>query len=277
MIKFIAKKDDVNRILFKFLIKVCDNVPISKIEKIFRQKDIKVNGKRTNDKQYKLQLDDIVEIYGISDPFKEKTENTSTINFKVIYEDKNIIIVDKAVNIAMHSEENSLDNQILKYLNYHKTSSFKPASIGRLDKKTSGLVIYAKNYAALVEFETKQVNFEKVYQFVSDFDDDMLDITVKLKKDIKNEKMIVDQTFGVKARTIFYKEGMRKYARIITGKKHQIRATLSYLKYPILGDIKYGGKFAKRLFLHSYSIKLNNLANGFEEYNGQIFISYPHW
>ncbi|MBN0970950.1 RluA family pseudouridine synthase [Mycoplasma phocoeninasale] len=277
MMKFIAKNDDVNRILFKYVVKMCNNVPISKIEKIFREKDIKVNGIRTKDKQYKVQLGDVIEIYGITDAFKAQEENLAKINFKVIFEDKNLLIVDKATNIAMHSEENSLDKQIFKYLNYRKTSSFQPASIGRLDKKTSGIVIYAKNYKTLVEFEAKQHDFEKVYQFVSDFDEDILDITVRLKKDIKNEKMVVDPKFGVKARTIFYKENKRKYARIMTGKTHQIRATLAYLNCPILGDLKYGGKFAKRLFLHSYSIKLKNLSEEFDEYNGQIFISLPKW
>ncbi|WP_027122554.1 pseudouridine synthase [Metamycoplasma spumans] len=277
MIKLKAKKDDVGRILFKYLVRVLDNVPISRIEKIFREKDVKVNGVRTKDKQYKVQLDDVIEIYGLQDAFKPAEKNTSQINFKLIYEDKNIMIIDKATNIAMHSEENCLDDQVLKYLNYKKTSSFRPASIGRIDKKTSGLVVYAKNYKTLVEFEQKQNQFDKVYQFVSDFDEDLLDITVRLKKDIKNEKMVVDQNFGIKAHTIFYKEGNRKFAKILTGKKHQIRATLSYLKYPILGDIKYGGKWAKRMYLHSYSITFHGLSEEFSEYNEQIFIAQARW
>lgn len=277
MNKFKTKKDDVGRILYKYLIKVCDNVPKSRIERIFREKDVKVNGIRTNDKQYKLQLGDEIVVYGIKEVAKPEKRNTSNINFKVIYEDKNLLIVDKAVNIAMHSEENCLDDQIHKYLNFKKTSSFVPASIGRIDKKTSGLVVYAKNYKTLVVFDEYQKHFEKVYQFVADFNQEKLDITVRLEKDIKNEKMKVNPDFGIKARTILYKEGNRSYAQIITGKKHQIRATLEYLKSPILGDVKYGGKRAKRMYLHSYSVKFLNLPKEFEEYNEQIFISQPRW
>lgn len=277
MNKFKAKKDDVGRILYKYLLKICDNVPKSRIERIFREKDIKVNGIRTNDKQYKLQLGDEIIVYGISEIAKPEKKNTANINFKVIYEDKNLLIVDKATNVAMHSEENCLDDQIHKYLNFKKTSSFVPASIGRIDKKTSGLVVYAKNYKTLVVFDEYQKHFEKVYQFVSDFNEDKLDITVRLEKDIKNEKMRVNPDFGIKARTIFYKEGNRSYAQILTGKKHQIRATLEYLKTPILGDTKYGGKRAKRLYLHSYSVKFLNLPEEFSEYNNQIFISQPRW
>ncbi|MGX9364249.1 pseudouridine synthase family protein [Mycoplasma sp. 527] len=277
MNKFRAKKDDVDRILYKYILKVCDNVPKSRIEKIFREKDIRVNGVKTNDKQYKLQLDDEIIVYGISEIQKPKKRNTANINFKVIYEDKNILIVDKATNIAMHSEENCLDDQVHKYLNFKKTSSFVPASIGRIDKKTSGLVVYAKNYKTLVVFDEYQKYFEKIYQFVADFNEEKLDITVRLEKDIKNEKMRVNPDFGIKARTIFFKEGNRSYAQIVTGKKHQIRATLEYLKSPILGDTKYGGKKAKRLYLHSYSIKFQNLPDEFNEYNNQIFISQPRW
>ncbi|MDC8913517.1 RluA family pseudouridine synthase [Metamycoplasma hyosynoviae] len=274
---FKAKNNDINRSLFKYLVRMLDNVPISRIEKLFREKDIKINGKRTNDKQYKLQLDDEIIVYGLSDIQKELQHNSSQINFSVIYEDKNLLIVDKHYDIAMHSEENCLNDQVLKYLNYKKTSSFIPSSIGRIDKKTSGLVVYAKNYKTLVEFEEKQNHFEKIYQFVSDFQEPYKEVTVRLKKDIKNEKMVVDENFGVKAKTIFKIEGNRKYAQILTGKKHQIRATLEYLKAPILGDLKYGGKRARRMFLHSYSITFKNLGEDFEEYNNQTFICHPHW
>ncbi|MBN4089436.1 RluA family pseudouridine synthase [Mycoplasma enhydrae] len=277
MNKFKAKKDDVGRILFKYVLKVCDNVPKSRVEKLFREKDIKVNNVRTNDKQYKLQLGDEITIYGISEVSKPQKQNSASINFRLIYEDKNLLIIDKAKNIAMHSEENCLDDQVHKYLNFKKTSSFVPSSIGRLDKKTSGIVAYAKNYKALVVFDECQNNFERVYQFVSDFNQNKLDITVRLEKDIKNEKMRVNPDFGIKARTIFYKDGNRNYAQIITGKKHQIRATLEYLKCPILGDTKYGGQKAKRLYLHSYSIKFLGLPEEFSEYNDQIFISHPKW
>ncbi|WP_412031821.1 pseudouridine synthase [Metamycoplasma buccale] len=277
MIKLKAKENDVDRTLFKYLVKILDNVPISRIEKVFREKDIKVNGIRTKDKQYKIKLNDDIEVYGIVSPTKPFLQNEANINFKVIYEDKNLIIIDKPVNIAIHSEPNCLDDQVLKYLNYKKTSSFKPSSIGRLDKKTSGLIIYAKNYAALVEFQEKQKCFDKIYQFVSNFNDEKLDITVRIKKDIENEKMEVDPKFGVKARTIFWVDNNKKFAQIMTGKKHQIRATLSYLKCPILGDTKYGGERAKRMFLHSYSLTFHKLSQDFEEYNEQIFISQPKW
>ena len=274
----IAKNNDVNRSLFKYLVIMLNNVPISRIEKLFRLKDIKVNGIRTNDKQYKLKLGDEIIVYGLNDLFKENVESKVEINFSVIYEDKNLLIIDKAKNVAIHSEENCLNEQVLKYLNYKKNSSFVPSSIGRLDKKTSGLILYAKNYKTLVEFEEKQKYFDKVYQFVSDYNiPDKKIVTVRIKKDITNEKMVVDSKFGVQAKTAFWIDGNRKYAQILTGKKHQIRVTLQNIGFPILGDTKYGGKRARRMFLHSYSITFHNLSEDFSEYNEQIFICSPHW
>ncbi len=274
----IAKNNDVNRSLFKYLVIMLNNVPISRIEKLFRLRDIKINGIRTNDKQYKLKLGDEIIVYGLNDLFKENIESKVEINFSVIYEDKNLLIIDKSKNVAIHSEENCLNEQVLKYLNYKKNSSFVPSSIGRLDKKTSGLILYAKNYKTLVEFEEKQKYFDKVYQFVSDYNiPDKKIVTVRIKKDIANEKMVVDSKFGVQAKTAFWIDGNRKYAQILTGKKHQIRVTLQNIGFPILGDTKYGGKRARRMFLHSYSITFHNLSEDFSEYNEQIFICSPHW
>lgn len=274
----IAKNNDVNRSLFKYLVIMLNNVPISRIEKLFRLRDIKINGIRTNDKQYKLKLGDEIIVYGLNDLFKENVESKVEINFSVIYEDKNLLIIDKTKNVAIHSEENCLNEQVLKYLNYKKNSSFVPSSIGRLDKKTSGLILYAKNYKTLVEFEEKQKYFDKVYQFVSDYNiSDKKIVTVRIKKDIANEKMVVDTKFGVQAKTAFWIDGNRKYAQILTGKKHQIRVTLQNMGFPILGDTKYGGKRARRMFLHSYSITFHNLSEDFSEYNEQIFICSPHW
>ncbi|QJR44032.1 pseudouridine synthase family protein [Mycoplasma miroungirhinis] len=279
MKQFKATKNDQGRSLFKFIIKRADNVPISKIEKVFRKKDIKVNNIRTNDKQYKIQENDVVTIYGIEDTTKDNENifNKANITFKKVYEDDDILIVDKKAGIAMSNELNCLNDQVLTYLKFQKTDSFIPDSIGRLDKVTSGLVIYAKNYATLVEFKQKQENFIKIYQFLSDINQNKV-VTVKLIKDVEKQKMKVsNDKQGTKAITRFFVENNKKYAEIKTGKKHQIRATLEYLGFPILGDTKYGAKKSHRVFLHSYSITIRNLDKKWDHLNDQQFISYPKW
>lgn len=275
LVKFTASKNDENRTLFKYLVKQLNNIPISRIEKLFRLKDIKINNVRTNKKDYKLKENDLIEIYGVFDFVQNNLVlNDINIKFEKIFEDDNILIVEKPINVAIHSEQNCLDYQVLSYLNYNKKDSFQPSHVGRLDKATSGLVIYAKNYASLVELNNKNNYFEKYYELKSDFPWIRKKITLYGKKDHKNQKIIVsDKNIGYKMETLFFRDNNRKYAQIFTGKKHQIRLSLQYFNYPIYGDKKYGGIKEKRLFLHCCKLILHNLENNLEYLNGIAFIS----
>lgn len=128
MFKAYATKNDHGRTLFKFLINSLDNVPISKIESLFRKKDIKVNGNRKVTKQQLIFENDEIIVYGVQNVQKNIANhlNNTQINFKKIYEDNNILIIDKKQGIAMHSEPNCLNDQVLQYLNFKKNDSFIP-------------------------------------------------------------------------------------------------------------------------------------------------------
>jgi 23S rRNA pseudouridine955/2504/2580 synthase len=273
--KLIASKNDEGRIIFKFLINVFSDVPISRIEKIFRKNDIKINGKRKIVKNYKLQENDEIVVYGLeSNP--EVKIITAEINFYVVFEDDNILIVNKPSGIEMHDSSNSLDNQVKKYLDFVKTDSFVVSSIGRLDKLTSGIVIYAKTYKALRELKEKQGSFYKEYLIVSDLPKDIT-TRLYLKKDEKNQKIEVSK--GVTrslAITEFYIKRRKKFAVLKTGKKHQIRVSLAHLGYPIYGDKKYGGKNFHYFGLHSCKITFDDLEY-LDYLNGKSFNSDPNW
>ena len=278
LIKLKATKNDQNRTIFKFLIKQLNNVPISKIEKIFRQKDLKINGKRTNDKTYKIVENDLIEVYGIDDVSKKNPVYQAPILFKVIYEDRNILVVDKPIDVAIHGEPNCLDEQVLTYLKYQKVDSFQPSHVGRLDKATSGLMIYAKTYQALVQLNQKTNYFQKYYQLKSDFPWVKKHVVLYAHFDAKKQQMVLsDKVNKNKMETIFFKEQNQQYAQILTGKKHQIRLTLAHLNYPIYGDKKYGGPYAKRLLLHCTKIVLNHLANDLAYLNEIAFVSQIKW
>lgn len=278
--KITATKNDQGRSLYKLLSKYFDNVPKSKLEQLFRKKDIKVNGKRNLPKDYAVQEGDQIWVYGISDVSKEEEIIKVNHNFTILHEDANILVIDKKEGISIHDGDNCLDNQVLSYLKYKKTDSFKPSHIGRLDKETSGIIVYGKTYEAVVQFNNATNNFTKKYLFISDFNYDKKEVvlyqyidkeTQKLKfspKERENSKM---------AHTILTYDGKRKEAEILTGRKHQIRIALKFLGYPIYGDKKYGGKKAKRLMLHSYYLKLNGLEGALKYLNGLEFISHPKW
>ncbi|UWD34142.1 RluA family pseudouridine synthase [Mesomycoplasma molare] len=284
MKKIKATFNDQGRTLFKFLIKYLNNVPLSKIEKLFRLKDVKINGKRTNDKKYKIKENDLIEIYGIDNQLmnssfiNENSYSNIIRNFEIIYEDKNILIINKDEKTAIHSEENSLDFQVLKYLKFKQIDSFIPSHIGRIDKNTSGIVVYAKNYNSLVQLKEKQSFFEKIYIFKSDIIiNEKTKTSFYLEKDDKKRKMKVVEKSKDLAITEFFMENNKKLAKLITGKKHQIRVTLSKMGFPIYGDKKYGGKKDFRLFLHSYRIKFNNLTDELDYLNNKEFICFPKW
>lgn len=277
LIKINATKNDEGRILFKFLVKYLNNVPISAIEKLFRLKNIKLNGKKTNNKAYRIQAGDEIFVYGIEEARVDVLSNT-IIKFKIIYEDQNILVIDKPINVSMHGFVDSLDQQVLTYLKFKQVDSFKPASIGRLDRVTSGLIIYAKNYKALVQLNDKVNKFEKYYQLKSDFPWIKKEVKFYGRKNLKTYEMeLFDNPPGVEMKTIFFRDKNKKYAKIITGKKHQIRLTLKHLFYPIYGDRKYGGKFDQRVYLHSYKIVFNSLENELEYLNGTQFICDIKW
>lgn len=277
LIKIKATKNDEGRILFKFLVKYLNNVPISAIEKLFRLKDIKLNGKRTSNKAYRIQVGDEILVYGIEEARVDVSSNT-IVKFKIIYEDENILVIDKPINVSMHGFVDSLDQQVLTYLKFKQVDSFKPASIGRLDRVTSGLVVYAKNYKALVQLNDKVNKFEKYYQLKSDFPWIKKEVKFYGRKNLKTHDMqLFDNPPGIEMKTVFSQDKNKKYAKILTGKKHQIRLTLKHLSYPIYGDHKYGGKFDKRVYLHSYKIVFNSLENELEYLNGTQFICDIKW
>ncbi|MCU9934880.1 pseudouridine synthase [Mycoplasmopsis cynos] len=284
MFEILATKNDAGRTLFKLLSKYLNNISKSKLEKIFRKRDIKVNNLRISDKSLKINQGDKIVVYGVYDAQKDVEIPKINVNLDILYEDQNILIVDKKNNIPVHGKNDSLDNVVLTYLKYTKVDSFKPSHVGRLDKETSGLIVYAKNYKTLVELNANTAYFKKKYIFKSDLillENSRLDIEIYLYKDELNRKMKFskEKVPNAKlARTLFYLDKKDKIAELLTGRKHQIRATLSYLKKPIYGDKKYGGKKEKRLMLHAFYIQFNNLKDELKYLNKQEFwTKKPKW
>ena len=161
MRKIVVEKNDAGQRLDKFMHKFFKSaMPTSMIYKSIRKKRIKINGKRGNEADI-LQVGDVLEMY-INDEFfeTEKTPVTKVkADFDVVYEDENIILIDKRAGIVVHDDDNgtvnTLVNQLYSYLmdkgeyNPDKENSFVPSLCNRIDRNTSGIVIAAKNAAAL--------------------------------------------------------------------------------------------------------------------------------
>ncbi|MDW2891254.1 RluA family pseudouridine synthase [Mesomycoplasma ovipneumoniae] len=280
MIEFSVSENQVGQKLIQLVKKLLLNFNYNEIQKLFRNKKIKVNNKAESQK-YLLALGDRVLIFNP----KKEVQNQKKIpkiktNLKIIYQDSNILIVEKPKDLQVHGGNSNLDLAVWNYLKIEKTDVFMPSHVGRLDKKTSGIILYGLNYKSVVELNKKQKFFEKIYTFES---------KIKLKKPIKTDLFVRKNDLNKKMEvckneagcylisTTFFSKNNRNFAILHTGKKHQIRLTLSHLGFPIFGDEKYNSEQKSRLFLHSFSLKFNNL-DGFLSYlNGKKFVSKPEW
>ncbi len=256
-------KNDAGQRLDKFLTKKYKNLPFSMMYKLIRKKKITINRKRTKE-NYILCEGDLLLIFAPDDLFAGNNKKiSSNSDIKVAYEDENIIIVDKESGLIVHSDNNddndTLIDRITAYMikkgDYvpENENSFSPALCNRIDRNTEGLVIAAKNAAALREMNDiiKNRLIKKIYlaavhgvmaqksgeiKLLLEKDADENIVRVK-KRETKNTKSAVTRynTVAISAnKTLSLLE-----IELITGRTHQIRASFAHIGHPLLGDGKY--------------------------------------
>ncbi len=257
MKKITATKNDAGQRLDKFLSKLLKDAPMGMIYKWLRKKRVKVNGKK-QEISYILNEGDVLELY-INDEFFESgtAEIKPSLPVDVVYEDGNILVVSKPSGIAVHGEKDGLLERVVGYLcekgeyapNLEHT--FRPALCNRIDKNTSGLVIAAKNAAALRIINEKLKNREidkfyimRVEKIPNPPSGKISGYTLKNERE---RKVYFYETpvKGAKPALTFYRalgsSGLVE-AQLISGRTHQIRASFSHIGCPLSGDVKYGAK-----------------------------------
>lgn len=262
----------------KFLRKWLKDVPLGAIYKSIRKGDIKVNGKKVKE-NYSLLKGDIIETKEITSEGKKNNFKRIDNNLKVTYEDSNILVIEKWPGVLVHSDNNknsyTLTDFVLSYL-YDKGEyepqneiTFAPSPCNRLDRNTSGLVVYGKNYESLKSLNEmiRERRLKKYYiALVKNRIKDGIYEAYILKNENTNISDVYDKPkIGAKHICMNVKNiqscGTFSLIEIelITGRSHQLRAHLSHLGNPIVGDDKYGDKKVNNFFNNKYALKYQYL------------------
>ncbi len=284
MTTILIKKENSKIILKDFLTETYPELTISKINKLIKKGDIKVNKKKSY-WNYELKENDLVSFYITLKQTKNLTFLKANSKIKIIYEDLNIIIVDKPRGIICQPDKNekinTLNNQIKKYLYEKQDESYKVANLcHRLDKYTSGVCIAAKNQKTLKElnmqWNTKAISKFYLALCYGNFKDNKKTLVDYVWFNEKTQKMEIDKKniYQKKMETKYFViKQSKNYAllkiEILTGKKHQIRVHMSSIGHPVLGDTKYNkiNNFSYKFpCLISHQIKFNFPKNHFLSY-----------
>lgn len=307
MITIEINENQAGQRLDRFLKKYLKTAPLSLIYRMIR-KDVKLNGKRAKNDTV-IEVGDEVTLYITDDKLEEFTaipkHKKAKKEFDVIYEDENILIVDKPYGLLTHGDrnekKNTLANQVINYLyskgEYDPSSekTFTPAPANRLDRNTSGLVIFGKSYTGIKEINRylrKRGFIDKYYlAIVKGKLDKTLELKDKMIKDEAKNKVKVlpaDNDEGSVMETIVRPvKSSSEYTlveiELITGRTHQIRAHLAKTGFPIIGDKKYGNAQNNGIilstcglssqFLHAYKLVFGECDGKLDYLSGKSFES----
>ena len=280
------KKNDAGQRLDRFVAKALPLLPAALLQKYIRLKRVKVNGKGSQ-RDTRLLEGDVLQLYINDEFFDQPAEENRFLsifhpNLDIVYEDENLLLVNKRPGLVVHADENekvnTLINHIQAYLYQKKEwsprqeNSFAPALCNRIDRNTGGIVIAAKNAAALriINDKIRSHELRKSYLCVTVGRPTPPEGKIEgflLKREEKNQVSFYHHPVpGGRTAATLYKtletrgELSLVECELLTGRTHQIRVSMAEIGHPLLGDGKYGNGQVNRKYheqkqlLYSYRL-----------------------
>ena len=315
--RFEAGESEAGRRLDRILKKILKGASLSFIYKTIR-KDVKVNGKRVPPETL-LTPGDIVEIFLPDDQISASQKGTVLVahqkgpivaakeKLAVIFEDENVLVVNKPYGLLTHGDaiekKDTLANRVISYLSQAGvyvpggTRAYTPAPASRLDRNTTGLVLFGKNYPAARDLATMMGRsdcIEKAYlTVVKGRITDSMRLSARMVRDSDKNVTKVLPDAAAEGREMITEvcplSAGKGYtlveARLLTGRTHQIRVQLAEAGFPIIGDRKYGNKETNRKMsqkyglqaqlLHACRLRVTSGIGSLEYLTGETFRAQP--
>lgn len=327
MIKIVIGENEAGQRVDRFLRKYLGGAPLSMVYRILR-KDLKVNGRRVHE-DAQLAPGDEITLYLTEEQLGKiarspKKKPAARRQFRIAYEDDQVLIVNKPKGLLVHGDarekSNTLANQVCGYLQEKgeydpaRERTFAPAPVNRIDRNTSGLVIFGKTAEALRQLTKLIRERDRIRKFylaiAAGTIDSELVLTGALSKDKETNRVrIVEAAEGHAAAAgqaeghVDIKPGATTQpaethvrpvrpgrrvslieAELITGRTHQIRVHLAGAGHPLAGDPKYGdpkvNEDCRRYgvssqLLHAYRLEFGELDQPLDKLSGKTVEAKP--
>lgn len=255
-------ENEAGQRLDRFLTKYLNGAGRGTVYKLLRKKTFKVNGKRTTNGETFLKEGDTVTVYLSEETLAElmrpvQRRSAQSAGLNILYEDDDILVVNKPRGLLTHPDSgeyaHTLATYVQQYLAHLCTHTFRPAPVHRLDKNTSGVVVFAKTYPALKRYNAlmRSREVEKVYLcVVHGILKTPGSVIGYLTKDAEKNRVRLSQSPGSGGKRCHTEYTPVRTAgpftlvsvTLLTGRSHQIRASMQAIGHPIVGDLKYGGR-----------------------------------
>lgn len=260
-----------------FLITYLKGLPKTRIYRLLRKGEIRVNKKRIKP-DYRLQNEDEIRLppleLGVKVVTTPSAQLMTLLASRILYEDQQVLVINKPSGIPVHGG-NAVKLGMIEALRCMYPKLPELELVHRLDKETSGCLIIAKKRSALRKCHAllREGQIKKIYWALTKghWQTSELTVTAHLQKNqlSSGERIVRVQSDGKASLTEFrplkvYQKATLVEALLKTGRTHQIRVHAQYAQHPVAGDEKYGQRDfnllmqklgLKRLFLHAYSLE----------------------